>query len=59
MTPQASNCISLYKGGNPATIKKLLQTQRASVVSELKDYFGTSDLDKLAQCLSLGKRYVG
>lgn len=55
MTPQATNCLELYRGGSPETIKKLLQSQKVSVVKELKNHFGTSDLDKLAVCLSLGK----
>lgn len=55
MTPQAKNCIELYRGGNPATIKQLLQSQKASVVEELKNHFGVSDLDKLAVRLSIGK----
>lgn len=55
MTPQATNCLELYRGGNPVTIKKLLQSQKASVVEELKNYFGVSDLDKLAVRLSIGK----
>lgn len=54
MTPQAMNCLQLYRGGNPATIKKLLMVQKPSVVNELKNHFGTSDLDKLALCLSRG-----
>ena len=29
--------------------------QKASVVAELKNHFGTDDLDKLAVCLSKGK----
>lgn len=55
MTQQAKNCLELYRGGNPVTIKKLLQSQKPSVVMELKDYFGTSDLEKLAIYLSRGK----
>ncbi len=55
MTTQAMNCLDLYRGGNPATIKQLLQHQKPSVVKELKDHFGTNDLDKLAVCLSKGK----
>lgn len=54
MTPQATNCLDLYKGGNPTTIKQLLQVQKPSVVQELKDHFNTSDLDKLALLLSKG-----
>lgn len=42
----------MYKGGNPATIKQLLQNQEISIVEELKNYFGTNDLDQLAVCLS-------
>lgn len=42
-------------GGNPSTIKQLLKNQKASVVAELKNHFGTDDLDKLAVCLSKGK----
>lgn len=55
MTPQATNCLSLYYGGNPNTIKKALQMQKASVVEELKNHFGESNLDKLAVRLSNGK----
>lgn len=55
MTPQATNCLSLYRGGNPATIKQLLLNQKPSVVNELKNYFGEQNLDKLAIRLSLGK----
>lgn len=55
MTQQAANCLELYHGGNPTTIKKLLQQQKPSIVEELKNHFGTSDLDKLAVCLSRGK----
>ena len=55
MTQQAKNCLELYRGGSPATIKKLLQAQKTSVLKELQNHFGTSDLDKLAVCLSTGK----
>lgn len=55
MTQQAMNCLDLYQGGNPSTIKKLLQLQKFSIVEELKNHFGTNDLDKLAVCLSKGK----
>lgn len=56
MTSQATNCLRLYKGGNPNTIKQLLMLQKASVVSELKDHFNVSDYDKLAICLSRGEK---
>ncbi len=52
MTPQATNCLELYRGGNPTTIKKLLQNQKSSVVEELKNHFGESNLYKLAVLLS-------
>jgi len=55
MTSQAMNCLELYRGGNPSTIKQLLQHQKPSVVAELKNHFGINDLDKLAVCLSKGK----
>lgn len=55
MTAQAQNCLQLFKGGNPDTIKKLLKVQKPSIVKELQDYFGTSDNDKLAVLLSKGK----
>lgn len=55
MTPQATNCLELYRGGNPTTIKQLLMMQKPSVVNELKNYFGEQNLDKLAVRLSLGK----
>ena len=55
MTTQAQNCLQIFRGGNPATIKQLLQNQKPSIVEELKNHFGTSDLDKLAVCLSKGE----
>lgn len=55
MTSQAKKCLELYLGGNPDTIKALLEQQKASVVLELKNYFNVFDIDKLAKCLSLGK----
>ena len=54
MTQQARNCLELYKGGNPDTIKKLLQVQKPSIVKELQDHFGTTDNHKLALLLSKG-----
>lgn len=55
MTPQATNCLELFRGANPNTIKQALQIQKPSIVQELKDHFGTSDIEKLALRLSLGK----
>lgn len=55
MTPMATRCLELYRGGNPATIKQLLMMQKVSVVTELKEYFGVSDLDTLAIKLSKGQ----
>lgn len=55
MTPQATNCLSLFYGSNPATIKQALSMQKASIVEELKNHFGESNIDKLAVRLSLGK----
>lgn len=55
MTTQAQNCLTLFRGGNPSTIKQLLQYQKPSIVDELKNHFGTNDLDKLAVCLSKGE----
>lgn len=55
MTQQATNCLQLYRGGNPATIKQLLMHQKPSVVNELKNHFGEQNLDKLAIRLSLGR----
>ena len=53
MTPQATNSINLYKGGNPSTIEKLLAMQKSSVVNELKEHFGASDNHELAVKLSM------
>jgi len=53
MTQQAKNSLSLYKGGNPSTIKQLLEFQKSSVVNELKEYFNASTLDELAIKLSI------
>lgn len=55
MTPQATNCLSLFYGSSPDTIKKALQIQKPSIVEELKNHFGENNLDKLAVRLSLGK----
>lgn len=55
MTTQATNCLGLFYGSNPSTIKKALQMQKPSIVEELKNHFGESDLDKLAVRLSNGK----
>lgn len=54
MTQQAVNSLNLYRGGNPSTIKQLLNRQKASVVDELKSHFGVSNLDDLAMRLSRG-----
>ena len=54
MTPQAKNCLELYRGGNPTTIKQLLMLQKTSVVNELKAHFMVSSLDELAVRLSKG-----
>lgn len=56
MTPQAQNCLKLYYGGNVSTIVQLLNLQKKSVLNELMNHFGTTDIDQLANCLSLGKR---
>lgn len=56
MTSQATHCLEIYRGGNPVTIKKLLQQQKVSVLKELQDHFGTTNIDKLATCLSLGRQ---
>lgn len=53
MTPQAQNSLSLYKGGNPATIEQLLKMQKTSVVNELKEHFKASNLKELAIKLSI------
>lgn len=54
MTKQAQNSLDLYRGQNPATIKQLLKMQKSSVVAELKEHFGVSDIDSLAARLSIG-----
>lgn len=53
MTSQAKNSIDLYRGNDPEKIKQLLRIQRSSVVDELKEHFGASDIDELAIKLSL------
>ena len=52
MTTQAENSLRLYKGGNPATIKQLLQFQNSSVVNELKEHFGCNNISDLAVALA-------
>lgn len=54
MSAQAKNSLELYRGGNPSTIKQLLRMQSSSVVNELKEHFGTNDLDELSVRLSIG-----
>lgn len=53
MSPQAQNSLNLYRGGNPATIEQLLKMQKSSVVEELKEHFGATDLKELAIKLSI------
>ncbi len=54
MTSQALNSIDLYRGNDPKKIKMLLRIQKSSVVNELKEHFGASDIDDLAVKLSIG-----
>ena len=54
MTQQAINSLALYKGNNPSTIEKGLSIQKASVVRELKEHFGVSDIHELAVRLAIG-----
>lgn len=56
MTPQATNCLELFRGANPSTIKRALSMQKTSIVNELKDYVGTSSIDELCLHLSLGTK---
>ena len=53
MTQQAINSIDLYRGNNPSTIERALKIQKSSVINELKEHFGASDLSELAIKLSL------
>lgn len=53
MSQQAINSIELYRGGNPSTIEQLLRIQHSSVVDELKQHFGASNLKELSIKLSL------
>lgn len=55
MTQQARNCLDLFYGANPETIKTALKMQKPSIVEELKNHFGASDMNTLATRLSLGK----
>jgi len=54
MTQQAINSLALYKGNNPSTIEKALSFQKSSVVGELKEHFGVSDIHELAVRLAIG-----
>ena len=54
MTLQAQNSLALYKGGNPATIRKMLAMQKKSSVEELMEHFGTTDINELSLRLSMG-----
>lgn len=53
MTKQAENSLNLYRGGNPSTIKMLLNRQSKSVVNELMEHFNASDIGELALRLSI------
>ena len=55
MSQQAVNSLDLYKGQNPGKIEMLLRIQKSSVVDELKEHFGTSDIHELALRCSLGR----
>ena len=55
MTEQARHSLTLYKGGNPSTIEKLLKMQMPRVVDELKQYFNASSISELAVKLSIGE----
>ena len=52
MTQQAINSMNLYRGGNPATIEKLLAFQSSNVVNELKQHFGVTNNHDLAAKLA-------
>lgn len=54
MTQQALNSLELYKDNNPSTIERALAIQKSSVVSELKEHFGVSNIHELALKLSTG-----
>lgn len=54
MTKQAENCLALFKGASTASIKQALKIQRPSIVEELKEHFGTRDIESLAVRLSRG-----
>lgn len=54
MTQQAINSLALYKDNNPSTIEKALQSQKKSVVDELKEHFGVNSNQELAVKLSIG-----
>lgn len=54
MTQQAKNCIDLFRGNDPATIKRALKMQRQSIVNELKDHYKANDIDDLAYRLAIG-----
>ena len=54
LSQKAKNSLSLYKGGNPATIEQLLKFQSFSVVNELKAYFNASSISELSIKLSIG-----
>jgi hypothetical protein len=52
MTAQAQNSINLYRGNPAGNILSALKFQKASVVNELKEHFGVSSLEALANKLS-------
>ena len=52
MTKQAQNSIDLYLGQDPTTIKRALSIQKSSIINELKEHFGVTDIDTLAVTLA-------
>ena len=44
MTPKAIECIKKFYGANPVTIKNLLMQMSPSLVEELKNHYGTSNI---------------
>lgn len=53
MTKQAENSLDLFKSQSVSTIKQALKFQKKSVVDELMEHCGVSNIDDLAVALSI------
>lgn len=54
LSSQARNCLDLFAGNPPSMIIRALKALSPRVVDELKQHFGSDDLEELAMKISSG-----